>query len=78
MKNYNWSEQAIAEAAYYIWQKNGSATYPDATLPREIFHRNPNRLKNVHLQLSATYLHRVYLRHSTCAVRQIQTSMPPT
>ena len=23
MKNYNWSEQAIAEAAYYIWQKNG-------------------------------------------------------
>ncbi|MBQ8677600.1 MAG: DUF2934 domain-containing protein [Alphaproteobacteria bacterium] len=23
MKNNNWSEQAIAEAAYYIWQKNG-------------------------------------------------------
>lgn len=23
MQNYNWSEKAIAEAAYYIWQNNG-------------------------------------------------------
>ncbi len=23
MKNYNFSEKAIAEAAYYIWQNNG-------------------------------------------------------
>ena len=23
MKNNNWSDQAIAEAAYYIWQNNG-------------------------------------------------------